>query len=407
MNYTLDIQWQPLNSVLLEASYVGNLARHQVVPVPLNQSQIATPAKPIHGQIYSYGNAVQTAGNSFCYYDCAPAHLPDGTVYQSEYEGGNIDLRVPYLGYANESETYKAAGVADYNALQLHAEKRISHGLTAGASYTWSHALDEQSDIGLFYTGNNALDLRSGYGSADFDRTHVVSVNVGYEIPSPYTESTLAGKFTAGWHLNSIITLQSGQPYSVIDFTGAVGSIYFSSYDGITNPVVPLAKGCTPKSATTGKSGAFYNDKCFSVPLLTGNTVTANDTATYGIPGPTSDAPNGDPYETGFTTGQRNIFRQSSQKRADLQLVKVLKLKERYNLKYTFDVFNLTNHSSFDIPNAEVTQNPGYDPTPAADQPVFGPQGSYSFYQPPSNVGIVQHTIGAPRQIQMSLNLSF
>ena len=416
INYTLDIQWQPVSSVLLEASYVGNLARHQVVPVPLNQAQIATPAKPINGQIYSYGNAVQQAGNYYCYYDCAPAHLPDGTIYQSQYEGGNVDLRVPYLGYAAESESYKAAGIADYNALQLHAEKRLSHGLTAGASYTYSHALDEQSDIGLFYTGNNALNLRSGYGSSDFDRTHVVSANIGYQIPSPYSESTLAGKITAGWHLNSIITLQSGQPYSVIDFSGAVGGIYFSSYDGITNPVVPLAKGCTPKSATTGKSGAFYNGdsstaalnyKCFTLPLLTGSTVTASDTSTYGIPGPTADAPNGDPYETGFTTGQRNIFRQSSQKRADLQLVKVLKFHDRYNLKYTFDVFNLTNHASFDIPNAEVTQNAGYNPTPAADQPVLNPSSDLSFYNLPSNVGIVQHTIGSPRQIQMSLNLSF
>jgi len=417
INYTLDIQYQPVSTVLLEASYVGNLARHQIVPLPLNQAQIATPSHPINGQKYSYGYSVQTAGNYYCYYDCSPAHLPDGSFYQSNYEGGNVDLRVPYLGYAAESESYTAAGIADYNALQLHAEKRLSYGLTAGASYTYSHALDEQSDIGLFYTGNNALDLRSGYGSSDFDRTHVVSANVGYKIPSPYTESTLAGKFTAGWTLNTILTLQSGQPYSVIDFSGAVGGIYYSTYDGITNPVVPLAKGCTPKSATTGASGAFYvegdyktaalNYNCFTLPLLTGNKVTAANTATLGIPGPTADAPNGDPYETGFTTGQRNIFRQSAQKRDDLQLVKTLKFHERYNLKYTFDVFNLTNHASFDIPNAEVTQNAGYNPTPAADQPVLSSTNPNSFYNYPSNVGIVQHTIGAPRQIQMSLAFNF
>jgi len=411
INYTFDLQWQPTNTLLLEASYVGNLARHQVVPIPLNQAQIATPSKPVNGQKYSYGYAVQTSGNSYCYDDCSPAHLPDGNLYQSEYEGGNVDMRVPYLGYAAESETYKAAGIADYNALQLHAEQRLNHGLTVGASYTYSHSLDEQSDIGLFYTGSNALNLHSGYGSSDFDRTHVVSANIGYQIPSPYSESTLAGKFTSGWHINSILTLQSGQPYSVIDFSGAVGGIYYSTYDGITNPVVPLAKGRTPKSAVTGKSGAFgqaaLDPTAFTLPLLTGNVVTPANTAAFGIPGPApaifgkNDAVNGDPYETGFTTGQRNIFRQSSQKRDDLQLVKVVKFRERYNLKYTFDVFNLTNHASFDVPNAEVTQNSGYDPTPSSDQTVS------SFFSPPSNVGYVQHTIGAPRQIQMSMNFSF
>jgi len=422
INYTLDLQWQPRNNLMVEVGYVGNLARHQVVPVPLNQAQIATPNNPINGQYYSYGVSVQTTapkyGNTYCYGPCSPAHLPAipskgvaSQTYQSEYEGGNVDLRVPYLGYAAESETYKAAGVASYNALQVHAEQRLSHGLTVGASYTYSHALDEQSAIGLFYTGNNALNLRSGYGSSDFDRTHVMNANIGYTIPTPYSSSTLLGKIAGGWTVNTILTLQSGQPYSVIDFSGAVGSIYYSTFDGITNPVVPLAAGQTPKSAKTGASGAFgtpaLNPNAFAVPLLTpGGTATADATTAYGIPGPTADAPNGDPYETGFTTGQRNIFRQSPQRRDDLQLVKNLKFHEKYALKYTFDVFNLTNHASFDIPNAEVTQNSGYDPTAEADQPVYG-SGFPAFYTPPSNVGFVQHTIGAPRQIQMSLSMKF
>ena len=68
--------------------------------------------------------------------------------------------------------------------------------------------------------------------------------------------------------------LQSGQPFSVIDFTGAVGSIFYSVSDGINNPIVPLAPGCTAKSATTGHSGAFgprmprSRRECFTIPLL-------------------------------------------------------------------------------------------------------------------------------------------
>jgi hypothetical protein len=82
-------------------------------------------------------------------------------------------------------------------------------------------------------------------------------------------------------------------------------------------------------------------------------------------------------------------------------VVKILKFQDRYTLRYTLDIFNLTNHASFDIPNAEVTQNSAYNPTPAADQSVS------DFYSAPSSVGVVQHTIGAPRQIQMSLGLKF
>ena len=405
INYALDFQWQPRNNLLLQLGYVGNLARHQVVPVPLNQAQIATPGHPINGQVYSYGYSVQTAGNDFCYYDCSPAMLPAvagqaPSTYLANYEGGNVDLRVPYLGYASESLTYKAAGIASYNAIQAHAEQRLTHGLFVGASYTYSHALDEQSDLGLFYTGGNALNLRSGYASADFDRTHVLNVNFNYRIPSPYAESSLAGKFTAGWSITGIVIAQSGQPYSVVDFSGASGSIYFSTYNGITNAIVPLAPGCTPKSAKTGASGAFglpaLKASCFTLPLLSGASATAN-----GVPGPSADAPLGDIYETNFPSGQRNIFRQSAQKRGDISLVKEIKARERYDLRYTFDVFNVTNTASFDVPNANTTQNSGYNPTPAAEQTLS------DFYSPPTDVGFVQHTIGSGRQIQMSLKLSF
>ena len=63
-----------------------------------------------------------------------------------------------------------------------------------------------------------------------------------------------------------LTVLQSGQPYSVIDFSGAVGSIYYSTVDGITNPIVPLAPGCTAKNAKTGHSGAFVGRESRTTP---------------------------------------------------------------------------------------------------------------------------------------------
>ena len=397
-NYTLDMQWQPRNDLLLELGYVGNIGRHQVIPVPFNQPGIASPSGPIHGEQYSYG------------YNVSGATLPNGNGYDADYEGGNVDHRVPYIGYAAESIDYKAAGVDAYNALTAHIEKRLSHGLQVAGSYTYSHALDEQSGLGLFYNGNNPLNLRSGYASADFDRTHVIDFNYVYRLPNFATEHTFKGDVVNGWSLAGITVLQSGQPYSVIDYSGAIGSVYYSTSNGITNPIVPLAPGCTPKSAKTGSSGAFYpldgktalNPACFTLPLL--------------APGALNGAiPASDPYETTFTTGQRNIFRQSFQKRADASLIKTAALTERYTLKYTFDVYNLTNTSSFDIPGNEVSQNAGYDPYPVGGTPVLpgtcnaAGQGTVpgSFYSCPSGLGIVSHTVGSPRQIQMSLRLLF
>ena len=403
-NYTLDIQWQPRNDLAIELGYVGNLGRHQVIPVPFNQPKIASKGSPALAggafqQNYSYG---YTVGGG--------ATLDDGTPYMANYEGGNVDLRVPYIGYAAESISYKAAGIDAYNALTAHIEKRMTHGLQVAASYTYSHALDEQSGLGLFYNGNNPLNLRGGYGSADFDRTHVINFNYIYRLPDFYAKDMLAGKFTNGWSLVGLTVLQSGQPYSVIDFSGAIGSIYYSTSNGITNPIVPLAPGCSAKSAKTGHSGAFFvrngqtalDPACFTLPLL-------------GAGGLGGAIPSTDPYETGFTSGQRNIFRQAFQKRADISLVKLTNFGDRYALKFTFDVYNLTNTSSFDVPGNEVAQNAEYNAFPAAGASVSpgtcngAGQGTNpgSFYSCPAGLGIVTHTIGSPRQIQMSLGFTF
>jgi hypothetical protein len=410
INYTFDIQWQPRNDLALDFGYVGNVGRHQVIPVPFNQPNIASPSNPLLGgtpyaQNYTYGYTVSEPDYG------PPLELPDGSgPFMANYEGGNVDLRVPYIGYAAESIDYLAAGIDDYNALQVHVDKRMSHNIQVGASYTWSHALDEQSGLGLFYNGNNPLNLRSAYGSADFDRTHVIDFNYVFRLPSFGSSTNFVGEVINGWSLAGKTVLQSGQPYSVIDYTGAIGSIYYSTADGITNPIVPLAAGCTPKNAVSGASGAWtpsggasaLKPQCFTLPLLPAG----------GLNGA---IPSNDPYETGFTTGQRNIFRQSFQKRADASLVKVTTFdKERFSVKYTLDVYNLTNTSSFDIPGDDVSQNQYYNAFPATGQTPLptgcdatGNQTNSSFYNCPAGLGIVTHTIGAPRQVQMSLHFDF
>jgi hypothetical protein len=339
-------------------------------------------------------------------------------------EGGNIDLRVPYIGYGAESESYVAEGISAYNALQAHVEKRLSHGLQLGVSYTFSHSLDEQSALGLFYNGNNPLDIRNAYGSSDFDRTHVVNIDYHYELPKFYPTTTWEGKVADGWAVQGLVVVQSGQPYSMVDYSGAVGSIFYGISDGITNPIVPLAPGCTPQNALTGANGATpgvpaLKPNCFTVPILNpGDLNGAIPGPSVGSPSnPTGANPAGDVFETNFTSGQRNIFRQPWQSRADLSVIKTTQLTERFSLKYSFDVYNLTNHPSFDIPIDNVSQNlffagfptqlaPGQSPLPTGCG--TSSQGNPpSIYYCPTGLGQTTKTIGSPRQIQMSLSLSF
>ena len=404
MNQTLDIQWQPTNNLVIQVGYVGNLGRHEIVPLPFNQARIASPNHPIRPgtpseQDFTYGYSILADP------DFTPATLPNGQPYLQTFEGGNVNLRVPFIGYSSESESYTAAGISAYHALQAHVEKRLSHGVQVGFSYTYSHATDEQSAMGLFYNGNNPLNLRSGYGLADFDRKHVINFSYRYELPKFFSGSSFKSKLANGWAFTGLTVIQSGQPYSVVDYSGAVGSIFYGVNDGITNPVVPLGSNCSPQSAVTGHSGASAGEpaldaSCFTLPLL--------------APGALDGAiPSNDPYETDFIDhGQRNIFRQSWQRRADISLVKTTQITERTVLKYSFDVYNLTNTASFDIPINDVSQNINFNGFPVVGTPGATTPCNQDFtalYVCPtlSGLGITNKTIGSSRQIQMSLSLTF
>ncbi|MGB9361987.1 MAG: TonB-dependent receptor, partial [Candidatus Sulfotelmatobacter sp.] len=78
MNQTLDIQWQPRNDFAIDIGYVGNLGRHEIVPLPFNQALIASPSNPIRPgtpfeQDFTYGYSPQVNAN--CVPLC-PTNLP-------------------------------------------------------------------------------------------------------------------------------------------------------------------------------------------------------------------------------------------------------------------------------------------------------------------------------------------
>jgi hypothetical protein len=409
-NWMLDLQWQPKNDLVLRLAYVGNHGVHEVIAIPFNQAQVATPTRPINGQIYSYGYSVPgvAAENT--------QTLTDGFLT------GNASLRVPFIGFDPNSQYNKAIGISNYHALQFNVTKSVSHGLSVFGSYTWSHSLDEESGAQLFYNGNDPLNPRSGYGNSDFDRTHVFTISYQYAIPKSTSLSGFADKALNGWGLGGLIVAESGQPYSVIDFSGgAAGLFYGGGQDAVTNPIVPVggvgATATNPRlQGTTGVNpGQPVLDKnAFGVPLL------QPGDPNFGVP-PCDPAPPAgtgvcDIYETGFGTTGRNIFRGPFQSRLEMTVFKEVQLTERFKLRFDLQAFNLFNHPSFDTPNNDVRFNPFFGNSPdyvgTSHTPCFtqttgiGLQGAYAC-PPTGQLGRIQHTLGSPRFLQMALHLNF
>ena len=409
-NWSLDLQWQPKNDVVLTMGYIGIHGIHQPLPIPFNQPGVATPSHPINGQIYSYGFQAQDAN-----FNTLLTEQVQTTIGAFTGSDGNTGLRTPYIGFNPNADFWKAEGISIYNALQLQATKRMSHGLMVNASYTYSHSIDEGSGLGagLFFNGNNPLQPSTAYGSSDFDRTHVLTVSYAYLLPTLKNTSGFVGTLANGWGIQGVTVAESGEPFSIIDFSGTAASIFYSADDFITNPILPLAPGISPKQATQGGT-----DKSFTSGPLTGVRVPYINPNDFAIPflspGQSGVPPCGrttagttacDTLETGYGGNGRNIFRAPFQTRFDFSVIKNFKIKERFALKFQADAFNIFNHPSFDTPNSNFALNACFNPFPCfpSDMTKILSPGSPNT----KNYGVIRQTVGSNRFLQLAMHLTF
>jgi hypothetical protein len=419
-NWSLDLQWQPKNDLVLTMAYIGNHGVHQPIPIPFNEPGIATPTNPINGQTFSYGfQPLDGAnGNIFTGNPLLTEQIQT-TIGEFPFSDGNTALRTPFTGFNPNADFWVAEGISNYQALQLQATKRMSHGLQVNVAYTYSHSLDEGSGLGagLFFNGNDPLKPRTAYGSSDFDRTHVLSVSYVYMIPTLKHATGLMNAVANGWGIQGVTVAQSGEPFSIIDFSGTAASVFFSADDFITNPIVPLAPGISPKQAIEGgkdhqvltnPSGVrtpYINPDDFFAPVL--------NPGQEGVPpcGPTLNGTSTnfcDTFETGYGNNGRNIFRAPFQTRFDISIFKNFKVSERFALKFQADAFNIFNHPSFDTPNSNFELNPCFNPQPCFQTQAFpGTAAPIISSGNPNNYGVIEQTVGSNRFLQLSMHLTF
>jgi Carboxypeptidase regulatory-like domain/TonB dependent receptor len=427
-DWSLDLQWQPTNDLVMTLGYQGNRGVHQPLPIPFNQPGIATPTNPINNQIYSYGYlaATPTVANGCDEYNDSSAtciQLPAEEVQtqlgEFSFSDGNTALRTRYPGINPNADLWTADGISFYNALQVGVTKKMSHGLQITASYTYSHTLDEGSGLGagLFFNGNDPLNPRSSYASADFDRTHVFIISYLYNLPTIKGATGFLNAVANGWGITGVTVAQSGEPFSMIDFSGTAASLFYSADDFVTNPLLPLAPGITPKEAESknGPNGGggtklnpfvdgvlanspYVNPDDFSIPFLTPGEDGVPPCETIG------GTQVCDTQETGFGNTGRNVFRAPFQTNFNFSIFKNFKLSDRFQLKYQFDAFNLFNHPSFDTPDTDMELNSCFNPVPCYNLNPYTPGDLTSN---PKGWGVISGSIGSSRFLQMSLHLTF
>ena len=120
-----------------------------------------------------------------------------------------VNLLRPFPAYGNITD-YLSSAASNYNALEVKLDKRLSHGLNALISYTYSKSLDDA----LGSNPQNANNLSAEYGNSVFDARHRLVVSGLYRLPfgpdGQWVRNGLESHIVEGWELSGILSVQTG-----------------------------------------------------------------------------------------------------------------------------------------------------------------------------------------------------
>jgi hypothetical protein len=266
--------------------------------------------------------------------------------------------------------------------LQIQFNRRLSRGIQALASYTWSHAIDSGSaDLDRTVPGS-VVNTTVDHGSSDFDVRHSFSGAFTYNIPAP-TWGGVGNALLRNWSLNSVFFVRSALPFNLIADEQQSTTLFRVSFARRPN----LVSGASPFIADdTAPGGKRINPAAFSFPA-------AGDA--QGSLG-------------------RNVLRGFGAWQADVGLHRQFHLAERASLQFRVEFFNVFNHPNLANPGAPFGVNLAFaSATPGAiaiDHPRYrsmrmlgrglGGGGNSGGFNP-----IFQ--VGGPRSIQFALRLQF
>ncbi|MGA3166102.1 MAG: TonB-dependent receptor [Terriglobia bacterium] len=350
-SWSFGIQHELPSSILLDVSYIGKKGTHLYFSgagglnhlgpeiEQYNSSQIAA----LNTYVSNPFQGIITDPNS---------GLSAGAVQASQ-------LQLPFPQFTSVGGEDPPWANSSYNALQLKAEKRFSHGLQFLATYVWSKSLDNASSTGggvtwlggithLADPNNRQLER----GLSTWDLPSVLQFSYTYELPIGKGKPLL-GKanavvngFLGGWQTNGIWRYTDGRP----EILGLSGGQSLPTYGGQQpNLSAPL--------------------KCASSDIL--DQYFANPDAVSVPP----------PFTLGTAARTEGGCRQPGQANTNLSLFKefpLARLREGAKLQFRFETYNAFNHPQFGGPNTTVNG------------------GSF---------GVITWTANSPREVQLALKL--
>jgi hypothetical protein len=219
-------------------------------------------------------------------------------------------------------------GDSRYDSLQTRLERRFSGGFQLGIHYTWSKSLgiagNDDSDgiarikIPDFYYLNRAL--------SGFDRTHNLQITSLVELPFGRNKRWLnRGGFLAavlgGWQVNNLLSFYSGTPFSVTASGTSLNAPESDQRADLVKTNVQILGGI-------GRGNPYFDPFAFR-PVT----------------------------EARFGTASFNVLRGPGYANWDLGLFREFRIREKLNLQFRLEAFNVTNTPHFNNPGSSNNTN--------------------------------------------------
>ena len=353
-SWSFGLQRELPGNFLVDANYIGKAGHHLYFGGAGSLDYLGS-------QIEHYNSDQITALNTPVPNPFYGIIDPTSSLGQSQTVNAS-QLQLPYPQFGGFGGDSPPWANSIYNALQIRAEKRFSHGLQALVSYVWSKSLDDASttDGGTTWLGGitslqDPNNRRLERSLSTFDIPRVLQFSYVYELPIGRNKliggnmNPVLNAIIGGWQTNGIWRFNDGRPLLLSLSGGQSLPTYGGQRPNLTGPL-----HCN--------TGSDFLTNYFSNP----------DVAT--VPAP---------FTLGTAPRAVGTCRQPGQKNATLSLFKefsLSRLREGARLQFRLEAFNALNHPQFSGPNVQV--NGG-------------------------NFGVIDSQANSPREVQLALKLYF
>lgn len=289
--WNLTLERQFASNWLVRAAYVGNKGSHLYGTA--DQESGLFEANP----------AIYIAGNNI-----------DGTPLSTAANEQDRRLN-PNFGFVHVVDS--AIG-SNYNGLQLTVEKRLSHGLSLLANYSWSKELSDFAPIGSPNSSTNPFNRQFDYGPSDEDVRHVFRFSGTYRFPHVGV-SGLPDQLVNGWQISGILSWQGGFPFTVYSGVDNSFSGVFGDRADFTGANIHQAQ------LSSGRSHDQMVHEWFNTSLFQ-----PNAPGTFGNTG-------------------KNILRGPRLSNSNIALTKETRITERFSAQLRVEAFNVFNNVNFQL----------------------------------------------------------